>query len=60
MKHSLINYIKEQFITMSDVIDDDCGKNCSEKDSAKRRKRFKKKFHQANLLKYIRQHNVVQ
>lgn len=60
MKYSFINYINEQFITMADVIDDKCDKNCSEKDSAKKRKKFKKRYHQANLLKYIQQHNVVQ
>lgn len=59
MKHSFISYINEQFVTMADVIEKD-DKNCSEKSSAKRRKKFKKKFHQANLLKYIQQHNVAQ
>jgi hypothetical protein len=59
MKHSFIQYINEQFVTMADVVDKDCD-GCSEKDSAKKRKKFKKQFHNANLLKYIQQHNVAQ
>lgn len=60
MKHSLIQYINEQFVTMTDVVDKGCEDDCSEKDSAKKRKKFKKQFHHANLLKYIQQHNVAQ
>jgi hypothetical protein len=59
MKHSFIKYINEQFITMSDLLDKDCD-GCSEKDSAKKRRKYKKKYHYENLLKYIQQHNVAQ
>jgi len=62
MKYSFIKYLNEQFTTLADVVkSDDCADcDTSLKNSAKKRGKFKKKYHYENLLKYIQQHNVAQ